>query len=145
MFSCSNIFSELSIHFLGMYIMVPRTESKCMIYWHAAFILNCRPMKIYWWTNRMQKLHQNIFFNWKFFNNTIRPFFFIQATDITLSIRTSSMEISLSFLWNGNWVFGSPDKIENDKLHSNAIIKQNEQEPDVVLDSRKNMMINLAF
>ena len=38
----------------------------------------------------------------------------------------------------------SPDKFENDKLYSNAITK-NEREPGIVLDSRKNMMINLAF
>ena len=43
---------------------------------------------------------------------------------------------------------GSPDKFENDKLYSNAITQQNQREPGVVLDSRKNMMntmMNLAF
>ena len=40
---------------------------------------------------------------------------------------------------------GSPNKFENGKLYSNAIIKQNRKEPGIVLDSRKNMMINLAF
>ena len=42
---------------------------------------------------------------------------------------------------------GSPVKLENDKLYSNAITQQNERErePGIVLDSRKNMMINLAF
>ena len=41
----------------------------------------------------------------------------------------------------------SPDKFENDKLYSNAMTQQNERErePGIVLDSRKNMMINLAF
>ena len=40
---------------------------------------------------------------------------------------------------------GSPNKFENDKLYSNAITQQNEREPGIVLDSRKNMMINLAI
>ena len=40
---------------------------------------------------------------------------------------------------------GYPDKFENDKLYSNAITQQNEKEPGIVLDSRKNVMINLAF
>ena len=40
---------------------------------------------------------------------------------------------------------GSHDKFENGKLCSNAITQQNEREPGIVLDSRKNMMINLAF
>ena len=40
---------------------------------------------------------------------------------------------------------GSPDKFENCKLYSNAMKQQNEREPGIVLDSRKNMMINLAF
>ena len=40
---------------------------------------------------------------------------------------------------------GSPDKFGNDKLYSNAINKQNEKEPGIVLDSAKNMMINLAL
>ena len=35
-------------------------------------------------------------------------------------------------------------KFEIDKQYSNAIIQQNEKEPGS-LDSRKNMMINLAF
>ena len=39
----------------------------------------------------------------------------------------------------------SPDKFENDKLYPNAITQQNEKEPGIALDSRKNMMINLAF
>ena len=39
---------------------------------------------------------------------------------------------------------GSPDKFENDKLYSNATTQQNEREPGIVLDSRKNMMRNLA-
>ena len=37
------------------------------------------------------------------------------------------------------------DKFENHKLYSNAITQQNERETGIVLDSRKNMMINLAF
>ena len=36
-------------------------------------------------------------------------------------------------------------KFEIDKLYSNAITQQNEKEPGIILDSRKNMMINLAF
>ena len=40
---------------------------------------------------------------------------------------------------------GSPVKLENDKLYSNAITQQNEREPGIVLDSRKKMKINLAF
>ena len=40
---------------------------------------------------------------------------------------------------------GSPDKFGNDKLYSNAITQQNQREPGIVLYSRKNMMINLAF
>ena len=40
---------------------------------------------------------------------------------------------------------GSPDKFENHKLYSNTITQQNEREPGVVLNSRKNMVINLAF
>ena len=42
---------------------------------------------------------------------------------------------------------GSPGKFENDELYSNAITKQNEREREsgIVLDSRKNMMINLVF
>ena len=40
---------------------------------------------------------------------------------------------------------GSPDKFENDKLYSNAIPQEIEKEPGIVLDSRKNMMLNLAF
>ena len=39
---------------------------------------------------------------------------------------------------------GLPDKFENDKLYSNAITQQNEREPGIVLDSKKNMMRNLA-
>ena len=39
----------------------------------------------------------------------------------------------------------SPDTFGNDKLYSNAITQQNERDPGIVLDSRKNMMINLAF
>ena len=47
-----------------------------VIYWHPARNVNCRPIKIYWCINRMQKLHQNIiFFHWNFFINTIIPFF----------------------------------------------------------------------
>ena len=42
-------------------------------------------------------------------------------------------------------MLGSPDKFENGKLYSNAITQQNERQPGIVLDSRKNMMINLAF
>ena len=59
----------------------------------------CVSLKIYWWINRMQKFHQNIFFNWNFFINTMIPFFFIQATDI----RTSSVEISFPLL---EWKLG---------------------------------------
>ena len=52
----------------------------------------------------------------------------------------------ISFLWvETGCKLGSPDKFENDKLYSNAITQQNEREPGIVLDSRKNMMINLAF
>ena len=40
---------------------------------------------------------------------------------------------------------GSPNKFGNDKLYSNAINKQNEKERGIVLDSTKNMMINLAL
>ena len=40
---------------------------------------------------------------------------------------------------------GLNDKFENDKLHSNAVTQQNERYPGITLDSRKNMMINLAF
>ena len=40
---------------------------------------------------------------------------------------------------------GFPDKFENDKLCSNAVTQQNDREPGIVSDSRKNMMINLAF
>ena len=40
---------------------------------------------------------------------------------------------------------GSPDKFGNDKLYSNAITQYNLREPGIVLYSRKNMMINLAF
>ena len=40
---------------------------------------------------------------------------------------------------------GFHDKFENDKLYSNAITQQNERESGIVLDSRKNMMINVAF
>ena len=40
---------------------------------------------------------------------------------------------------------GFPEKFENEKLHSNAITEQNERESGIVLDSRKNRMINLAF
>ena len=36
-------------------------------------------------------------------------------------------------------------KFENDKLYSNVITQQNEKEPGIILDSRKNMMIKLAF
>ena len=42
------------------------------------------------------------------------------------------------------WKLGSPEKFENDKLYSSAITQQNEREPGIVLDSRKNMM-NLLF
>ena len=40
---------------------------------------------------------------------------------------------------------GSPDKFKNDKPYSNTITQQIEKEPGIVLDSGKNMMINLAF
>ena len=40
---------------------------------------------------------------------------------------------------------GSPDKFENDKVYSNAVTQQNERESGIVLDSRKNMIINLTF
>ena len=42
---------------------------------------------------------------------------------------------------------GSPDQFENDKLYSHAITQQNEREREtgIVLDSRKNMMINFVF
>ena len=39
----------------------------------------------------------------------------------------------------------SPDKLENDKLYSNAITQQNKRQPGIALDSIKNMMIDLAF
>ena len=40
---------------------------------------------------------------------------------------------------------GSPDTFKNDKLYSNTITQQNHRESGIVLDSRKNMMINLTF
>ena len=40
---------------------------------------------------------------------------------------------------------GSPDKFENEKLCSNAVTQQNDREPGIVSDSRKNMMINFSF
>ena len=40
---------------------------------------------------------------------------------------------------------GFPDKFENDKLYSNAITQQNERQPDIAFDSRKKMMMHLAF
>ena len=40
---------------------------------------------------------------------------------------------------------GSPNKFENGKLYSNAITQQNKKDPGIVLDSRRKMMINLAF
>ena len=40
---------------------------------------------------------------------------------------------------------GSPDKFENYKVYSNAVTQQNERESGIVLDSRKNMIINLIF
>ena len=36
-------------------------------------------------------------------------------------------------------MLGSPDKFENDKLYSNATTQQNEREPGIVLDSKKNI------
>ena len=120
-------------------------ELQYMIYWHPAFIVNCRPMKIYWWINRMQILHQNIiFFNWNFFINTIIPFFFIQLTDITAHPNIINGNF-ISFLWmETGCKLRSPDKFENDKLYSNAITQQNGRESGIVLDSRQKMMINLA-
>ena len=107
--------------------------------------LSCRPRKMYWWINRMQKLQQNIIFFSRNFINTIIPLFFIQATDITAHPNIINGNF-ISFLWmETGCKLGSPDKFENHKLYSNTITQQNEREPGVVLNSRKNMMINLAF
>ena len=73
------------------------------------------------------------------------PYFFIQSTDISAHPNIINGNF-ISFLWmETGCKLGSPDKFENDKLYSNAITQQNEREPGIVLDSRKNMMINLAF
>ena len=73
------------------------------------------------------------------------PFFFIQATDITAHPNIINGNF-ISFLWmETECKLGSPATFENDKLYSNAITQQNEREPGIVLDSRKNMMINLDF
>ena len=116
-----------------------------VIYWHPVFNIKCRPMKIYWWINRMQKLHQNIiFFNWNFFINTIILFFFIQATDATAHPKIIHGNF-ISFLWmESGCKFGSPDKFENGKLYSNAITQQNET-AWYCFGFKKNMMIKLAF
>ena len=108
-------------------------------YWHPAFNVNCRPMKLYWWINRLQKLHQNIIFsNWNVFIYTIILFFFIQTTDITAHPNINGNLIC--FLWmETGCMLGSPDKFENDKLYSNATTQQNEREPGIVLDSKKNI------
>ena len=97
-----------------------------MIYLHPAFNVNCRPTKIYWWINRIQKLHQNILLlNWNYFINTIMPSFFIQATDITAHPNINGNFIS--FLWiETGCKLGSNDKFENDKLYSSAITQQND-------------------
>ena len=64
-------------------------------------------------------------------------------------MRISSMEISILFhlhSLNGTGCkLGSFGRFENDKLYSNATTQQNKKEPGIVLDSKKNMMINLAF
>ena len=116
-----------------------------VIYWHPEFTFSYRPMKMYWWINTMQKLQQNMIFFNRNFINTIIPLLFIQATDITAhqNIITGTF---ISFLWmETGCKLGSPDKFENHKLYCNTITQQNEREPGVVLNSRKNMMINLAF
>ena len=109
-----------------------------MFYWQPAFFLNNKLVKTYWSTIRMQKLHQNIiFFRWNFFNNTIVPFFFIQATDVT----------TYHSIINGNFIFffwmktgcklGSPDNFGNGKPYSDAITQGNEWEPGIVSDLGK--------
>ena len=75
--------------------------------------------------------------------NTIIPFFSIQANYITAHVINGNF---ISFLrMETGCKLGSPNKFENDKLYSNAMTKQNERESGIVLDSRKNRMINLAF
>ena len=77
--------------------------------------------------------------------NTIIPFFFIQANYITAHPNVINGNF-ISFLrMETGCKLGSPNKFENDKLYSNAITQQNKREPGIVLHSRKNMMINLAF
>ena len=147
MFSCSMIFSELFLCIFEFTFSegirtpwsVNNNNQEQLYYWHPAFIVNWRPMKIYWWINRMQKLQQNIiFFNWNVFINTIIPFFHMGNWHDCPNF--------ISFLWMETWcMLDSPDKSEDDKLYSNAITQQNERQPDIVLDSRRNMMINLAF
>ena len=78
--------------------------------------------------------------------SSIIPYhFFIQATDIIAHPNIIN-ENFISFLWmETGSKLGSRDKFENGKLYSNAITQQNDREPGIVLDSRKNMMINLGF
>ena len=116
-----------------------------VIYWKPAFNANCRSMKIYWWINNMQKLQQNnIFSNWNFSIIPSYHFFFRHTTNITAHANTINGNF-ISFDWMEIWCkLGSPNKFENDKLYSNATTQQNEREPGIVLDSRKNMMRNLA-
>ena len=70
--------------------------------------------------------------------------FFRHTTNITAHANTINGNF-ISFDWmETGCKLGSPDKFENDKLYSNAITQQNEREPGIVLDSKKNMMRNLA-
>ena len=72
-------------------------------------------------------------------------YFFIQTTDITAHPNIINGNL-ICFLWmETGCKLGSPDKFENDKLYSNATTQQNEREPGIVLDSRKNIMIKLVF
>ena len=67
------------------------------------------------------------------------------ATDITAHTNINNGNF-ISFLQiETGYKFGSPAKLENEKLYSNAITQQNEKEPGIALDSRKDMMINLAL
>ena len=81
-----------------------------------------------------------VFFNWNFFINTIITFFFMQATDITAHLNIINGNF-ISFLSMENGC--KPGyKFEIDKLYSNEITQQSQKEPGIVLDSRKNMIIN---
>ena len=70
-----------------------------VIYWKPAFNANCRSMKIYWWINNMQKLHQNnIFSNWNFSIIPSYHFFFRHTTNITAHANTINGNF-ISFDW----------------------------------------------